>query len=70
MKIGDRFKHNGDWQTEPGVWEVVNPDAGCGQTLTVCVEGFHKGETSEWHASAVEQFIGRSAALQQSRSGG
>ena len=57
MKAGDQFKHKGDWQTEPGTWEVVTPDVGCGQTLTKCVDGHHKGETSEWHTSAVVAFI-------------
>lgn len=44
-KPGERFHTSGDWQTEPGIWEVVSHDPEFG--MTVC-----KPITNKWEGQS------------------
>jgi len=56
IKVGDRFYHQGSWNTEPGWWEVTVPDAGCGMTKAKPIDNKYEGE-SEWHSPYVKDTL-------------
>lgn len=52
MKRGDEFYCPGNWNTDPGWWEITVPDAGCGMTRARPVGSV--GGESEWFTQYVE----------------
>ena len=55
MKVGDRFQHRGDWQTEPGVWEITEADLSLGRCRAKPIAGdalVH--DESWWDQTTVE----------------
>jgi hypothetical protein len=49
---GERFFFNGDWQTDPGVWEVVSHDDEFGMTRCRPITNKHEG-VSEFFSRGV-----------------
>jgi hypothetical protein len=56
MKNGDRFYCDGNWNTEPGWWEVTRAEVDCGMVRAKAIDHSWQGE-SEWHWDYVERAI-------------
>ena len=56
MKIGDKFYHQGSWNTESGWWEITRAEVDCGMVMAKPLD--HPSEReSEWFANYAEKAV-------------